>query len=121
MKPRFQPLPVFVSVLLFLFILPLGAQHWSLEDTLVLTDVNVVDVRSGEVHSDQVVIIVKNRITTVGPRKPTRYPRNTPTINGRGAYLIPGLWDMHVHLVFGYRVGLRGPTVVIRFFTIMTT
>ena len=101
MKPSFRPLPVSVFVLLFLFILPLGAQHWSLEDTLVLTDVNVVDVRSGEVRADQVVIIVKNRITTVGPRKPTRYPRNAATINGRGAYLIPGLWDMHVHLVFG--------------------
>jgi imidazolonepropionase-like amidohydrolase len=101
MKSSFRPLPVFVFVLLFLLILPLGAQHWSLEDTLVLTDVNVVDVRSGEVRADQVVIIVKNRITTVGPRKLTRYPRNAATINGRGAYLIPGLWDMHVHLVFG--------------------
>ena len=101
MKPSFRPLSVSVFVLLFLFILPLGAQHWSLEDTLVLTDVNVVDVRSGEVRADQVVIIMKNRITTVGSRKPTRLPRNAATINGRGAYLIPGLWDMHVHLVFG--------------------
>jgi imidazolonepropionase-like amidohydrolase len=87
--------------LLFFVSQPLTAQHWSLEDTLVLTDVNVVDIRSGEIHPDQIIIIVKNRITTVGPRKQVRYPRNAPTINGRGAYLIPGLWDMHVHLVFG--------------------
>jgi imidazolonepropionase-like amidohydrolase len=80
---------------------PLTAQHWSLEDTLVLTDVNVVDIRSGEIHPDQIIIIVKNRVTTVGPRKQVRYPHNASTINGRGAYLIPGLWDMHVHLVFG--------------------
>jgi imidazolonepropionase-like amidohydrolase len=80
---------------------PLAAQHWSLEDTLVLADVNVVDIRSGEIHPDQIVIIVKNRVSTVGPRKQVRYPHNAPTINGRGAYLIPGLWDMHVHLVFG--------------------
>ncbi len=68
----------------------------------VITDVNIVDVRTGEIHPDQVVIIERNRITTVGSRKETRYPRNAPTIlNGRGSFLIPGLWDMHVHLVFG--------------------
>ena len=78
-----------------------AGQHWSLDDTLVLTDVNVVDVRTGEVHPDQIVIIEKNRITTVGSRKETRYPRNAPTVNGKGGYLIPGLWDMHVHLAFG--------------------
>jgi imidazolonepropionase-like amidohydrolase len=81
---------------------PLGAQNWSLQDTVVITDINIVDVRTGEVRSDQIVIIEKNRITTIGSRKETRYPRNAPTIiNGRGSYLIPGLWDMHVHLVFG--------------------
>jgi imidazolonepropionase-like amidohydrolase len=85
-----------------LFWQPLGAQNWSLQDTVVITDINIVDVRTGELRSDQIVIIEKNRITTVGSRKETRYPRNAPTIiNGRGSYLIPGLWDMHVHLVFG--------------------
>jgi imidazolonepropionase-like amidohydrolase len=76
-------------------------QHWSVEDMLVMTDVNVVDVRTGEVRPDQIVIIERNKITTVGGRKETRYPRNAPTVNARGAYLIPGLWDMHVHLAFG--------------------
>lgn len=68
----------------------------------VITDVNIVDVRTGEIHPDQVVIIERNRITAVGSRKEIRYPRNAPTIlNGKGSFLIPGLWDMHVHLVFG--------------------
>ncbi len=89
--------------LLLLFSLrPAAAQNWSLQDTTVITDVNIVDVRTGEIHPDQVVIIERNRITTVGSRKDTHYPRNAPTIlNGRGSFLIPGLWDMHVHLVFG--------------------
>jgi imidazolonepropionase-like amidohydrolase len=69
---------------------------------MVITDIHIVDVRTGEIHPDQVVVIEKNRILDVGPRQTTRYPRNAPTvINGRGAYLIPGLWDMHVHLKFG--------------------
>jgi imidazolonepropionase-like amidohydrolase len=78
------------------------AQYWSLQDTTVITDVNIVDVRTGAIHPDQIVVIDKNRIIAVGSRKDTRYPRNAPTIlNARGGYLIPGLWDMHVHLVFG--------------------
>jgi imidazolonepropionase-like amidohydrolase len=85
-----------------LFWQPVGAQNWSLQDTVVITNINIVDVRTGDIRSDQIVIIEKNRITTVGSRKETRYPRNAPTIiNGRGSFLIPGLWDMHVHLVFG--------------------
>ena len=69
---------------------------------MVITDVNVINVRTGEVRHDQVVVIDKNRILDVGSRRDVRYPRNAPTIiNGRGAYVIPGLWDMHVHLVFG--------------------
>ncbi|MGB9431323.1 MAG: amidohydrolase family protein [Candidatus Acidiferrum sp.] len=91
------------TLVFFLFISrPIVAQYWSLQDTTVITDVNIVDVRTGEIRPDQVVIIEKNRIIAVGPRKETRYPRNAPSIlNGRGAFLIPGLWDMHVHLVFG--------------------
>jgi imidazolonepropionase-like amidohydrolase len=77
------------------------AQHWSLEDTLVITDVNIVDVRTGEVRRDQVVVIERSRITAAGGRKDVRYPRNAPSVNAKGGYLIPGLWDMHVHLAFG--------------------
>jgi imidazolonepropionase-like amidohydrolase len=81
---------------------PLAAPYSSIQDTTVITDVNIVDVRTGEVRSDQMVIIEGDRIVAVGPRKDTRYPRNAPiNINGRGSFLIPGLWDMHVHLVFG--------------------
>jgi imidazolonepropionase-like amidohydrolase len=104
-RPRFftRYAPTF---LLLVFSLLLSAapvcaqQHWNLEETLVLTDVHVIDVRTGEVRPEQVVVIERNRITTVGS-KGTRYPRNAPTVNAKGGYLIPGLWDMHVHLVFG--------------------
>jgi len=104
MKTRLRFLVALALICLFLLNLPqpLAAQSWSLQDTIVITDVNIVDVRTGEIRRDQVVIIERNRIVAVGPRKETRYPRNAPTIlNGKGAFLIPGLWDMHVHLVFG--------------------
>ncbi len=95
-----------LSILVFLALLAVmpslvRAQHWSLEDTIVITDVNIVDVRTGEVRADQVVVIERNKIIAAGSRKDTRYPRNAPSVNAKGGYLIPGLWDMHVHLAFG--------------------
>jgi imidazolonepropionase-like amidohydrolase len=101
-SPRFWQWIAPTLVCFLTFCHPAAAQNWSLQDTTVITDVNVVDVRTGEIHMDQIVIIEKNRITAIGSKKDTRYPKNAPTIlNGKGAYLIPGLWDMHVHLAFG--------------------
>jgi imidazolonepropionase-like amidohydrolase len=100
-RPRFLPLFFLFFALLFA---PrhVRAQNWSLVDTVVITDVNIVDVRTGEVRPEQIVVIDRSRIMAVGSRKDVRYPRNAPVIiNGKGFYLIPGLWDMHVHLVFG--------------------
>jgi imidazolonepropionase-like amidohydrolase len=103
---KFRPgmffLVVALSIVLLGTLLPAVAQYWSLQDTTIITGVNVVDVRTGDIHRDQVVILEKNRIKIVGPMKETPYPRRAPTIlNARGGYLIPGLWDMHVHLAFG--------------------
>jgi imidazolonepropionase-like amidohydrolase len=71
------------------------------QDLLVLTDVTVVDVRTGALKPEQTVILERNHIFSVEPSKSAKYPRNAASVNCRGGFLIPGLWDMHVHLVFG--------------------
>src|SRR5690349_12753722 len=70
-------------------------------DLLVLHNVTVVDVRTGTLQPDQTVVLERNRIYSVGPSKSAKYPRNAESVNCKGGYLIPGLWDMHVHLAFG--------------------
>jgi hypothetical protein len=64
---------------------------------IAFVHVAVVDVRSGEIKSDMTVLLSKNRISKVGPSKTIHIPKNARTIDARGKYLIPGLWDMHVH------------------------
>src|SRR5689334_5010236 len=80
---------------------PARAQKPSAADLLVLNNVTVVDVRTGKLQPDQTVVLERNRIYSVGPSKSAKYPRNADSVNCRGGYLIPGLWDMHVHLEFG--------------------
>ena len=78
-----------------------AAQKPAAEDLVVISNVTVVDVRTGALAADQTVVVEKNSIASVGPAKTAKYPRNAATVNAKGYFLIPGLWDMHVHLVFG--------------------
>lgn len=95
-------LPVCLLLVTLAFALTTHPQYRSLVDTVVINGVNVVDVNGGAIFPDQIVVIDRNRIVAAGSRKDTRWPRNAPVIiNGKGLYLIPGLWDMHVHLAFG--------------------
>jgi imidazolonepropionase-like amidohydrolase len=95
----FRPAILFLGVLLFARFT--AAQKPVASDLLVLTNVTVVDVRTGTLQPEQTVILNRNHIASVGPSKTAKYPRNAPSVNCRGLFLIPGLWDMHVHLVFG--------------------
>jgi len=64
---------------------------------IAITHVTVVDVRDGSTRADMTVLILGNRISVVGTRKDTLLPKQVPIVDGQGKFLIPGLWDMHVH------------------------
>ena len=65
--------------------------------SLVLHDTSVVDVERGTVRAHHDVTITDGTITTVRPTAAAA-PSIGTIIDGSGTYLIPGLWDMHVHL-----------------------
>jgi imidazolonepropionase-like amidohydrolase len=66
---------------------------------IAIEDVAVVDVVNGQVLPGLTVVIQGNRITAVEPGDRVRLGEAVETIIGTGKYLIPGLWDMHVHAV----------------------
>lgn len=67
---------------------------------LALIHITIVDVERGKLVSDQTVLIYKEKITAVGSSKSISIPKGSTIINGAGKYLIPGLWDSHVHLSY---------------------
>jgi imidazolonepropionase-like amidohydrolase len=101
LRRRFAVSSSILVLIALLFSWPICAQKPSVDDLLVLNNVTVVDVRTGALQPEQTVILERNHIASVGPSKSAKYPRNAPSVNCRGLFLIPGLWDMHVHLVFG--------------------
>jgi hypothetical protein len=66
--------------------------------TLAIEDVNVVDIPVSAVRAHMTVIVEGGRITGLGPAASTPPPKDAKVVSGQNRFLIPGLWDMDVHL-----------------------
>src|SRR5689334_11483277 len=69
--------------------------------TLVVTHVTVIDSRDGSALPDRSVAIRDDRIVEVTASSDAAAPAGTRTVDATGKFMIPGLWDMHVHTFFG--------------------
>lgn len=96
--------PVLVTVLLL--VVGCGPDREEGQPTLAFQHIGVVDVDSGRVLPDRTVVISGARIIAEGPSGEVQPPRGARTVDGTGRFLIPGLWDMHVHLTSAGRTSL---------------
>lgn len=62
----------------------------------VITDVTVVDTRTGALQAGAQVVLDEGRIQTVTAR-PVRLSGTARAVQGQGKYLVPGYLDMHTH------------------------
>ncbi len=69
------------------------------EISLVLDGVTVVDVEKGTLASGQRVVLKGSRIQAVGAPDLVSLPKGARVVDAREKYLIPGLWDMHTHVI----------------------
>src|SRR5579872_4723074 len=63
--------------------------------SVAITDVTVIDVATGRQQNGVTVVTHGERIVGIGSR--VTIPRGATRVNGKGRFLIPGLWDMHTH------------------------
>ena len=89
------------SLLLTLLLFPsfLEAQSPSIPSTkpLILTHVTVIDVTGSPAKPDMSVMIRNHRIAAIGRTSSVVPPKDSEIVDATGKFLIPGLWDMHVH------------------------
>jgi imidazolonepropionase-like amidohydrolase len=64
---------------------------------LVVTNVNVIDVVSGEVVKGQTILISGEKILKIVPTLHSANYPNAEVVDGTNKFAIPGLWDMHDH------------------------
>jgi imidazolonepropionase-like amidohydrolase/ketosteroid isomerase-like protein len=64
---------------------------------IYITHVVVIDTETGREAPDQTVIVSGGKIAEIRDSGRTSVAVNASIVDGKGKYLIPGLWDMHVH------------------------
>jgi imidazolonepropionase-like amidohydrolase len=79
----------------------LPAQSMPRAPLLVFMHVTVINPASSSVEEDRAVVIRNGRITAVTSAAGFLPLAQAQVVDGSGRYLIPGLWDMHVHSAFG--------------------
>jgi imidazolonepropionase-like amidohydrolase len=62
-----------------------------------ITGATLIDGTGAAPIPDSVVVIRDGKIAAAGPRARVPVPAGAPVIDGRGASLLPGLWEMHAH------------------------
>ncbi len=67
--------------------------------TIAITHVTVIDVERGTRLPDRTVVVRDGRIESLTGSGVI--PRGSTVVDGRGKFLMPGLWDMHVHVDVG--------------------
>ncbi len=72
--------------------------------SVAITHVTVIDASGAAPSPDVTVLISGNRIQSIGHEAA---PAGATVVDGSGKYLIPGLWDMHMHVSL-----LRGPAIL---------
>ena len=78
------------------------------EDAYCLENVNVVDPLDGLLEGMNVVV-KGNKIFRIGKQEDLRMSRKNNIIDGSNRFLIPGLWDSHVHFYFDRELALHMP------------
>ena len=68
------------------------------ERALAFTGASLFDADEAVVRPRQTVVIEGDRVAAVGPDGAVAVPKDAEVIPLNGKMLLPGLWDMHVHL-----------------------
>jgi imidazolonepropionase-like amidohydrolase len=86
----------------FLFLAALSIQSGKSEEpspkAIVFQHVTVIDGTGIAAQLDRDVVVRGDRIAEIAKAGTATIPKDAELINGSDKFLIPGLWDMHVHI-----------------------
>ena len=64
---------------------------------IAIQNVHLVPMTAEKIVKNQTVLVKGKKIIQIGPSETVTVPENSMRIDGTGAYLMPGLADMHMH------------------------
>lgn len=93
-----------LQLLLMMALLFAPSKQAAQRSALVFTHVTIIDATGAPPSSDMTLVIVGDRIAELGKSEEIPLPQGAQIVDGSGKFLIPGLWDMHVHTLTRQRV-----------------
>lgn len=90
-----------MTVFFLLCLIPVlieAQEHSSATRPLVFLHVTVIDATGAPPQMDKTIVVEGDHIARISGGKDIPTPSNAQVVDAHGLYVIPGLWDMHVHI-----------------------
>ena len=88
-----------VLILLLVLLAQSSSPAWQPQQaSLVIRHVTIIDATGSPARPGMTIVITGDRISAIGQDGKIAIPKRAQVTDGSGKFLIPGLWDMHVHL-----------------------
>lgn len=91
----------FLLFVVTLLLTAAGFTQSSKSSALVIDDVTLIDVTGAPPQPHRTVVVSNSEIEKIVAAASATAKLPGTHVDGSGKFLIPGLWDMHVHMVFG--------------------
>jgi cytosine/adenosine deaminase-related metal-dependent hydrolase len=90
---------IIFSLILLAFSAAVGQSNPLDSKTTAFVGVNVIPMNKERIIQNQTVIVKNGLIAEIGDAKKIKVPKDAQIVDAKGKYLIPGLVDMHTHLL----------------------
>jgi imidazolonepropionase-like amidohydrolase len=90
-----------IFCILFLGLSAICSAQSSQPFVLTIANITIIDTTGGPPKLHRTVTVRNGRIEDIRDSTLPKRKERGIEVNGTGKFLIPGLWDMHVHMVFG--------------------
>src|SRR4051812_6610758 len=88
---------LFVILSFWLCCFAVESVHAADQRAIALTHATLIDATGAPAQPDMTLVITNDRISAIGRSGRIKLPADAEVIDATGKFLIPGLWDMHVH------------------------
>ncbi len=87
----------FLTNFLLLLLMALSTNAQLKKVNLIINNVNIIDVVNNKIIPNRFIAIQKNKIVEISGSSLSKTYSTIESIDATGKYIMPSLWDMHVH------------------------
>ena len=86
-------------VILFILLVYCNTSEEYFENSYCIENINIIDCRNG-LRTNMTIVISGNKILKVEKTNNLILSKKNKIYDGKGQFIIPGLWDSHIHFAF---------------------